>query len=93
MNFFRWAMRNGAPILFVISLIVFVVALAGQFAMGWSSFNEASFPGEPGHAPNRLWFLLSAFASSLSSCGTLFAAACVVHILDRRYSSKEAADR
>jgi hypothetical protein len=87
-TFFRWAMRNGAPILFVFALVVFVVAFAVQFAHGWSNFGEASFPGDAGHAPSRLWFVLSAFASSLQSCGTLFAASCIVHILDRRYSAK-----
>jgi hypothetical protein len=90
MSFYRWAMRNGSPILFVFAIVVFVVAFVGQFAMGWSSFGEVNFPGEPGHAPSRLWFLLSAFASSLQSCGTLFAAACIVGILDRRYRAKGA---
>jgi hypothetical protein len=92
-NFYRWAMRNGAPILFVVAPIVFVVSFIGQFLMGMTSVNHIDFPSEPGHASMRLIFLVSAAASALSNCATIFAAACIVDILGRRYSTKKGEDR
>ena len=88
MSFYRWAMRNGAPILFVIALIVFIVSFLGQFLLGTSSIGHMSFPSEPGQAQVRLIFLISAAASALANSATIFAAACIVHILGQRHPAK-----
>jgi len=88
MSFYRWAMRNGAQVLFVFSLLVFIVAFVGQLALGWSAMDQSSFLGEPSQGRGGLWLVLSALASALQSSGTLFAAACIVHLLDGRASAK-----
>ena len=87
MKIFHWAMRNGAPILFVTALLVFAISLAGQFVIRWSAMGMSDFP-DAGQGPERLWFLVASVAQALSSSATIFAAACIVDILARRYSDK-----
>jgi hypothetical protein len=88
MSFYRWAMRNGSVILFVTALLLFLVSFLGQFLLGWSTTLHASLPDEPGHAPDRLVFVVSAVASALSQSALIFAGACIVHFLERRTGSK-----
>jgi hypothetical protein len=87
MSFFRWAMRNGAAILFVTALLVFAISLVGQFLFRWSPVGMTDLAGQ-GETPNRLWFFVSSVAQALSSSAMIFAAACVVDLLGRRFSDK-----
>lgn len=88
MSFYRWAMRHGSQILFVTALLVFIVSILGQIFIGWSSTLRIQFPDEPGHASERLAFVVSMIASALSQSAITFAAACIVHSLEVRAGSK-----
>jgi hypothetical protein len=88
MTAFRWFMRNGAPILFAISLIVFVVSFAGP-SLRPTGFGPV--PSEPGQASARLWLLISTFANALSHCALTFFGACLLYRIDRHWPGGEAA--
>ena len=92
MRFYRWAMRNGAAILFVVALAAFLVSLFGQFLLGTTSVGHVSFPDEPGQASVRLIFLVNAIGGALSNSATIFAAACIVYWLERRSNRKDGAE-
>jgi hypothetical protein len=83
MTIFRWFMRNGAVILFTVSLLIFVISVAGQFALRDNSFG--SYSSDPGQASARLWFLLAAVGNALSSSALTFFAACLLYRLDRHW--------
>ena len=89
MTVYRWAMRNGAPILFFTSLLVFVVSLASQFVTKWSILGGTDLTMEAGQGPGRLWFLLATLVQAISNSATIFAAACIVYLLDRRFGDGE----
>jgi hypothetical protein len=80
MSIYRWAMRNGAMILFVAALLIFVVSLAGQLA--------GAFGGFGGQSPGRAWFFLAAFGNAFSSSALMFFGACLLYRLDQRWGSR-----
>lgn len=89
MTFYRWAMRNGSGILFVMSLLAFFVSFFSQFVMKWSSVAGSTLSMENGEGPSRLWFLIASLIQAISSSATIFAAACIVYWLERRSGVKD----
>jgi hypothetical protein len=79
---YHWAMRNGAGILFAVSLLIFAISLAGSFLMPGSL---GSFPSEPGQSFERLGFLLAIVGSlgtAVSHSALTFFGACLLYRLD-----------
>jgi hypothetical protein len=91
MSLFRWAMKRGAAILFVLSLLIFVTSLVTQVMSGtggaYTSFAAELNPNFP-----RAWFFLLAFIGALSSSALPFFGACLIDRADRALSRKEAAE-
>ena len=90
MTIYRWAMRNGAGILFAASLLIFAISLVGAFG-AHSSFGP--FPSEPGQSLGRLWFLaslVSAFGTAVSHSALTFFGACFLYRLDVQFLGEEA---
>jgi hypothetical protein len=92
-SFFQWALRNGAQILFWSSLLVFAASFAGQYLLGLSPDGSLILSREPGHSPGRLWFFVTSFSAALSNSALIFAAACIVALLDRRFATPRSEDR
>ena len=90
--FYRWAMRNGSAILFTMSLLVFIVSLTAQFIAKWSTMGGSTLSMETGAGPDRLWFFIATLVQAISSSALIFAAACVVHWLERRFDGKGTAE-
>jgi hypothetical protein len=85
MNFYRWAMRNGAAILFVASLIIFLISFLGSAEKP----NLGEFQSEPGRSLGEslggLWYLFSIFATAVSRAALTFFGACLLYRLDVQF--------
>jgi len=84
-TFYRWMMDRGAGILFLASLIIFLISLVGSFHMP-GGFGP--FPADGGPPSERLWFLLSAaaaFGTAISKSAVTFFGACFLYRLDRAW--------
>lgn len=82
MTFYHWAMRNGAPILFATSLIIFMISLISSFGMP----NLGEFQSEPmrpfGQSMGGLWYLFSMVGNVVSRSALTFFGACFLYRLD-----------
>ena len=83
MTFYRWAMRNGSPILFWLSLAIVVIRFASLFEQLGNAETGlgVNFEGLP--LATRLSALAVAVAQSLWSGSIPFAAAVIVHCANR----------
>jgi hypothetical protein len=81
MSFYRWCLRSGAPILFVIALGQLVFGLAAVFA------NQGSSVGLTPSGSNDPWgtlLLVQAVLMTVTSAAFPFFGALVIDRLDRR---------
>ena len=87
--FYRWAMRNGAPILFWLSLAIVLISFVRLY--GSLGQMEAGMGVEFERLPlmTRLSALLAAIAQALWTGSIPFAAAVIVHCADRLTSQYE----
>jgi hypothetical protein len=89
MSFYRWAMRNGATILFVASLLIFAVSFAATFFVYGSHLGRAV--NEEGITDEKLSIFTSfwgAFAEAASSSVWSFLGACLLYRFDRHWGGK-----
>jgi len=90
-SFYHWAMRNGAPILFAISLIIFVISVGSSVGM----LNLGEFQSEPprpfGESIGGLWNLFAMVGNALSRSALTFFGACFLYRLDAYFVSGAAA--
>ena len=71
MTFYRWAVRNGAKILFFASLLIFVVSFAARFFIFQPNFQSAlSDQGITGPKVNIFTDFWTAFGQAASSSGS-----------------------
>lgn len=94
MTFYHWAMRNGAPILFTASVIIFVISFVSSFAsMGMPNLGEfeSEPPGTIGGAAGHLWMLFGFFGSAMSRAALTFFGACFLYRLDVQFLGGAAA--
>ena len=86
MNFYRWCMRNGAAILFVIALVQLVIGLIGPIHMLLTTTGRmASDLGyTPDRSPLQLEMHLQMVVSALAAAAWPLFGALVINRLDRR---------
>jgi hypothetical protein len=88
-TFYRWSMRNGATILFVASLLIFVVSFASSFFLYGTQLGRAV--NAEGMTDQKISIFTSfwgAFAQAASSSVWSFLGACLLHRLDRHWGSE-----
>ena len=86
MTFYRWAMRNGAAILFLVSILIFVVSFAGRFFLYGSQF--ASAVNSEGMTEPKIGIFVNfweALAQAASSSVWSFLGACLLYRFDRHW--------
>jgi hypothetical protein len=89
-TFYRWAVRNGAKILFFASLLIFVVSFAARFFIFQPNFQSAlSDQGITGPKVNIFTDFWTAFGQAASSSVWSFFGACLLHRLDRHWGSEK----
>ena len=91
MTFYRAAVRAGGPILFSISLVVFLITFLAQVKMG-DQMTYTQYSGAVGDGDTRAVFLFSALATALSNAAYIFFAACILERADRFLASRGAAE-
>ena len=94
MSFYRWAMRNGAGILFIFSILIFVVSFSAHFFLYGREF--ASAMNTEGMTPPKINIFTSfwaAFGQAASSSVWSFLGACLLYRLDRRWAGGEGPSR
>ena len=89
MSFYRWAMRKGAAILFVASLLIFVTGFVAQLLAPTGSYSW--FGGDITPALPRLMFFLAAITNAISVSALTFFAACLLHRADLALAARQAA--
>jgi len=85
MSFYRWAMRNGAGILFVTALLIFIVSFSARFFLYGQEL--ASAMNTEGMTPPKMNIFTSFWAAigEAASRGVWsFLGACLLYRLDRR---------
>ena len=87
MKFFRWAMRNGAVILFVATLLIFVISFANFFFFSGVAMNRAL--SEEGLTSSRLVLFWGSIAQGLNNSVWSFFGACLLYRLDRHWPGSE----
>ncbi|HWC56963.1 MAG TPA: hypothetical protein VG434_08360 [Sphingomicrobium sp.] len=90
MSFYRWAMRNGAGILFVTALLIFVVTFGARFFLYGQELSSA-MNAEGMTLPkinifNSFW---AAIGEAASRSVWSFLGACLLYRLDRRGTAGE----
>jgi len=86
-NFYGWAMRNAAPILFGLAGFIFLVGLAQALVELGRSAGDVSFDGTPVPVSERSLTLLMVLAGALRAATSAvlpFAAAAALHRWDRQ---------
>jgi len=91
MSFYRWCMRYGAAILFIIAALQLVLALIvvvqAYSSMGGSTGFEANPVSE---RPAQLLLLIQGLVGALATPALTFFGALVINRLDRRADPREA---
>ena len=80
MNFYRWAMRRGAAILFTASLIIFVVSFANSFFLSGAALNQTI--SMAGYTNSAFVIFIGSIASAVGNCVWPFLGACLLYRLD-----------
>ena len=83
MSFFHWTMRNGAIILFLATLLIFVVSLANYYFFSGEALNQAL--SVSGHTQSKFVIFWGAVAQALNNCVWPFLGACLLNRLDRHW--------
>ena len=90
MSIYRWAMKFGALILFITSLLIFLISIGANLMSGenaWSSVAGELNPSFP-----RIWFFMLAVINALSSSALTFFGACLLYRVDVALRGREAAE-
>ena len=91
MNFYRWSMRYGAAILFVIALLQLVIGLIGPIHMLLSTTGRMA--SDLGYTPDRpsmqLELQLQMVMNAFTTAALPFFGALVINRLDRRTAPKD----
>jgi quinol-cytochrome oxidoreductase complex cytochrome b subunit len=88
MSFYRWAMRNGAGILFIAALLIFVVSFAARFFLYGQEL--ASVMNTEGVTPPKVNIFTSfwgAIGDAASRSVWAFLGSCLLYRLDRRWTA------
>jgi hypothetical protein len=85
MTVFRWAMRNGAIILFVATLLIFVISFANYFLLTGAALNQTM--SISGITQSKFVLSWGSIATALSNSVWPFIGACLLYRMDDR--SKE----
>ena len=86
MSLYRWAMRNGAIILFVASLLIFVISFANYFFFSGAALNRAL--SEEGLTNSTFVLFWGSVAQGLNSSVWPFLGACLLHRLDQHWGGE-----
>ena len=90
MSFYRWCMRYGAPILFVISALQLVLGII-FLLQTWSTIpGETGFSGSESGRPMAALFLLQGLISVFTTAALPFFGAVLIYRLDRRGDPRQA---
>ena len=81
MSFYLWAMRRGAPILFVAALLILVVNFSIHFFLQADAYGQAQ--ALINRTESKFVLFWSALAQSLEYSVWPFLGACLFHRLDR----------
>lgn len=94
MSFYRWCMRYGAGILFVIALVQLVVGLIGPIHMLLTTTGRmASNLGyTPDQSPLQLELQLQMVVNAITIASFTFFGALVINRLNRRTAQKDEAE-
>ena len=87
----RKLLRNGAPILLVLSCIVFVGMLTYQLLMISSLQQSAAAGMYQGQLPSNWVTIIGAFSGAVSAAAVPFFGACVIDRIDYFFAHREAA--
>ena len=82
MSFYRWAMRNGAVILFIGALLLFVISFANYFFLTGAAMNRAL--SEDGLTSSKFVLFWGAFAQATNNSVWPFLGACLIDRLNLR---------
>ena len=88
MTYFRWTMRHGAPILFVTTMLIFVVNFAVYFFLQADAYGQAL--ALSGRTESKLILFWGALAQSLEYSVWSFLGACLLFRLDRHWKDDRA---
>ena len=87
MNFFHWAMRKGAIILFVATLLIFVISFANYFFLSGEALNQAL--SVSGMTQSKFVLFWGSLAQALNNSVWPFLGACLLHRLDRHWPASK----
>jgi hypothetical protein len=90
MSFYRWAMRNGAGILFIAALLIFVVSFASRFFLYGPEFQSAL--NEQGMTKPKVTIFTNfwgAIGQAASNSAWPFFGACFLNRFDKYWGSKK----
>jgi hypothetical protein len=90
---YLWAMRNGAPILFALSAILFLLGFAQALISMRKTIGDGLVAGVPLGEAGMQWVLfLGGTLTALSTAVLPFLGALAIHRWDRSARAKDAAD-
>ena len=94
MTFYRWSMRYGAAVLFVIALVQLVIGLIGPIHMLLTTTGRMA--SDLGYTPDRpsmqLELQLQLLLNAFTTAALPFFGALVINRLDRRLAPKDEAE-
>jgi hypothetical protein len=85
-SFYRWAMRNASMVLFIVSVLIFVVSFANYFFLSGAAMNRAL--SEEGLTSSKFVLFWGAIAQAFGSSVWPFLGAGLLYRLDRRWSGE-----
>ena len=87
MSFFRWVMRCGAPILFCVSLLIFIVSFINYFVLEGEALHRGLF--ETTYSNSKIVLFFGSLAQAASASVWSFFAASLLYRLDRYWGHGE----
>ena len=87
MSFFRWVMRYGAPILFCVSLLIFIVSFINYFVLEGEALHRGLF--EATYSNSKVVLFFGSLAQAASASVWSFFGACLLYRLEVRGTARE----
>jgi hypothetical protein len=83
---FRWAMRHGAMILFLATLLIFIASFANYFFFSGAALNRAL--SEEGLTNSKFVLFWGSIAQGLNNSVWSFLGACLLYRLDQHWGGE-----
>ncbi len=83
MSFYRWCMRHGAAILFIVAILQFLFGMVGAYQVISASAARSSYEIGVSNRPADVLLILQTMVAALATPAVTFFGALVVNRLDR----------